>query len=1147
MLRLNNIRKDYASGDNTVHALNGVSLSFRKNEFVSILGPSGCGKTTLLNIVGGLDRYTEGDLIIGGKSTKQFKDRDWDTYRNHTIGFVFQSYNLIPHQSVLQNVELALTLSGVKKAERRRRAKAALEQVGLGDQLRKKPSQLSGGQMQRVAIARALVNDPAIILADEPTGALDTETSVQVMELLKEVAKDRLVVMVTHNPDLAEQYSTRIIRMLDGKIIDDSAPLSEAELAAEQELEAQQTAPSPRRKQKKEKKSSMSFSTAFSLSLKNLFTKKGRTTLTAFAGSIGIIGIALISAVSNGMTTYIDAVQEDTLSSYPITLEATHTDMSTLMSIFMGAATSSGDHEKDAVYQKALMYELINSLNNRETNENDLKAFKTFLEEKMADTSEDNELRDAINGIQYGYDLDLLVYTKNVDGTIQRSDTEELLMELMIEHLNMDMSGFMSMSESYGFGDMMTMGTTQLWQEILPANDGGLINPLLKSQYDIIDGGRWPAAYNEIVLVVDENNEIDDMTLYALGLKSKAEMDALAAASKNQQTIEIEEKRWTYEEIRDMEFRVVFPFDCYTYDENTGLYNDIRVNKNGDENLLGLQMLYDNALPLKVTGIIRPKEDATATILTGNIAYTSALTAYIIRQGQNADVVKAQMANPDVDVTTGQPFKTTTTTITSKEFASYLSQLDNDTKKQVWIAYQSSIPMSDAELAAQADAMMAGVAQTKTVAEMKAELEGILTQMDPQAAAMLAALDDDGVRAYYRSVMIEPMVQAQYAATLRAQYANMDAAAVAAELDAAQSQFTDQQRMDLYKAAEFILYVNKLDENGKANTYVDILVADQMTALIEQINSMSHEDLVAFIESLLSSGDLEIPGDYQQYVDQLLKKDEKDLKETCIGLIKSDTMQTKATTRAEIVKRLEAQGIVTAADKANALAMSQATFSINQLVDYYDNVMAFSATTYEDNLVKLGKLDLDNPSTINIYASSFENKDIIEAAIADYNEGKDELDKIVYTDYIGLMMSSVTTIIDAITYVLIAFVAISLIVSSIMIGVITLISVQERTKEIGILRAIGASKRNVSSMFNAETVIIGFSAGLLGVLVTYLLCIPINLILHAVTGIPNLSAILPWQVAVILVVVSVVLTLFAGIIPSRSASKKDPVVALRTE
>ncbi len=1139
MLQLNNITKVYAAGDNAVQALDGVSLSFRHNEFVSILGPSGCGKTTLLNIVGGLDRYTDGDLVIGGTSTKQFKDRDWDTYRNHTIGFVFQSYNLIPHQTVLQNVELALTLSGVPKAERRRRAKAALEQVGLGDQLRKKPSQMSGGQMQRVAIARALVNDPAIILADEPTGALDTETSVQVMDLLKEVARDRLVVMVTHNPDLAEEYSTRIIRMLDGKIIDDSAPLSEEEIAAEKELEQKNATPSDRKLRRREKKPSMSFTTAFGLSLKNLFTKKGRTTLTAFAGSIGIIGIALISAVSNGMTTYINAVQEDTLSSYPITLEATHTDLGSIMTAFMGSAASSGDHEKDAVYQKAMMYELVNALNNRQTTENDLKSFKKFLEKEMADTSKDNELRDAINGIRYGYDLNLLVYTKNVDGTILRSDTEELLMELMIEHLQMDMSGFMSMGESYGFGGMMSMGN-ELWQEILPGNNGELINPLLHNQYDIIDGGRWPKAYNEIVLVVDENNEIDDMTLYALGLKSKAEMDALAEASKNQSSIEIEEKRWTYEEIRNMEFRVVFPFDCYTYDESTGLYTDMRVDKNGEENLLGLQMLYDNALPLKVTGIIRPKEDATSTILSGNIAYTSALTAYIINQGQDAPVVQAQLANPDVDVTTGLPFKPTTNALTAEEFAAYLTTLDDATKAKMWIAYASTLTPEDL------DKMVDPQMEATPLEQMKATLQAMSAQMDPQTAAMLAALDDEGVRNYYRTILAQ-QATAKHAAETQAKYALMDPAAVAAELTAAHATLTDEQRMNLYKTAEFILYVNKLDENGKANAYVDILVADQMAALVEQINGMSHEDLVAFIEGLLSSGNLQIPGDYQQYVEQLLKKDEASLKETCIGLIKSDTMQTEATTRKEILQSLAANGLDTPAAQAAALTQLMGTYTIDRFINYYDNVLVFSETTYKDMLVTLGKLDLDSPSSISIYASSFENKDIIEAAIADYNEGKDELEKIIYTDYVGLMMSSVTTIIDAITYVLIAFVAISLIVSSIMIGVITLISVQERTKEIGILRSIGASKRNVSSMFNAETVIIGFSAGLLGVLITYLLCIPINLILHAITGIPNLNAILPWQVAVILVGISVLLTLFAGIIPSRSAAKKDPVVALRTE
>ena len=1139
MLQLKNIKKVYAAGDNAVQALDGVSLSFRHNEFVSILGQSGCGKTTLLNIVGGLDRYSDGDLIINGTSTKLFKDRDWDAYRNHTIGFVFQSYNLIPHQTVLQNVELALTLSGVKKAERRRRAKAALEKVGLGDQLRKKPSQMSGGQMQRVAIARALVNDPAIILADEPTGALDTETSVQVMDLLKEVARDRLVVMVTHNPELAETYSTRIIRMLDGKIIDDSAPLTDEEIAAERELE-QMKQNATRKLRRREKMPSMSFATSFGLSLKNLFTKKGRTALTAFAGSIGIIGIALITAVSNGMTTYIDAVQEDTLSSYPLTLEATHTDMGSLLTAFMGEATSHGEHDKDAVYQKSMLYDLVNSLNKMKTNENDLKAIKKFLEKQLADTAEKNDLRDAINGIQYGYALDLMVYTKNVDGTIQLSDTEKLLMDMMVEHLDLDMSGFMSMGESYGFGDMMTMGSPKLWQEMLPGKNGELINPLLHSQYEIIDGGRWPAAYNEIVLVVDEKNEIDDMTLYALGLKSKAEMDALAEASKGQTTIEVEEKKWTYEEIRAMEFRVVFPFSCYSYDESTGLYTDMRVNKNGEENLLGLQYLYDNALPLKVTGIIRPKEDASTTMLTGNIGYTSALTAHVINQGQNAPVIQAQMAKPDVDVTTGLPFKPTSNAITAEEFAAYLTTIDDATKAKVWVAYVSTI--TDEMLKSKVDPQMAAI----PLEQMKAALAAMSAQMDPQTAAMLAALDDESVEAYYRTIL-EKAETAKFAMQKQAEYAQKTPADIAAEMASVQASLPDEVRMTLYKASEFILYVGKLDENGKANAYVDILVADQMAALVEQINSMSREDLVAFIEGMLTSGSLEVPGDYQQYVNQLLEKDEQSLKETCIGLIKSDVMQTKETTRKEILAKLEAQGLATPAAQATALTQMMGTYTIEQFVNYYDNVLAFSDTNYEDMLVTLGKLDLDSPATINIYASSFENKDIIEAAIADYNKGKDELQRIVYTDYVGLMMSSVTTIINAITYVLIAFVAISLIVSSIMIGVITLISVQERTKEIGILRAIGASKRNVSSMFNAETVIIGFTAGLLGVLITYLLCIPINIILYALTDIPNLKAILPTGAAVILVGISVILTLFAGIIPSRSAAKKDPVVALRTE
>ena len=1135
MLQLKDITKVYGSGDTAVQALDGVSLAFRHNEFVSILGQSGCGKTTLLNLVGGLDHYDSGDLVINGKSTKRFKDRDWDTYRNHTIGFVFQSYNLIPHQSVLSNVELALTLSGVSKAQRRRRAKAALEQVGLGGQLRKKPSQLSGGQMQRVAIARALVNDPDIILADEPTGALDTETSVQVMDILKEVANDRLVVMVTHNPDLAQQYSTRIIKMLDGKIIDDSAPLSEEEVRAEQALEQEKAKPTG--KKRREKKPAMKFHTAFGLSLKNLFTKKGRTALTSFAGSIGIIGIALIAAVSNGMTTYIDAVQEETLSSYPLTLEATHMDMGSLLETFMGTAMSSGDHDKDAVYQKTILYNLVNSLNNMQSSENDLKAFKDFLEETMADTAEENALREAINGIQYGYDLNLLIYTKNVDGNITLSDTEQLLMDLLVKHLSVDMSGMMEMSESYGFGDMMTMGgSTQLWQEMLPGNNGELINPLVYEQYELIDGGRWPSAYNEIVLVVDENNELDDMTLYAMGLIPEEEMNALADASLNQHEIEIPESKWTYEEIRGMEFRTVLPFDCYSYDEKTGLYQDMRVNEDGEENKLGMQYLYDNGLPLKVTGIIRLKEDAMAGMLKGKICYTSALTSHIIEAAKDAPVVKAQLENPDIDVFTGLPFKPETDTMTAEDFAVYLDTLDTATKAQMWKAYVLDMPEDD--LAAAVEPQMKDV----TTQQMKAALSAAYAAAGSDMQGYLNSLDEESLKASYRS-MLEQQESAKYAAAKTADYAAKADKDVVKELEQAQDSLTDDQRMNLYKTAEFIGYVNKLEESGLADTYVDILVADQQTQNIQRVETMSRENLLAMITQM-TAGQQTGSVDIASYVESL---SDEDLRALCVDAIRNDTMQTGDQTRETIQAMLAQQGLTTDAAIAAALKQQMQTFSGVKYVDYYDNVLAFSETTYKDNLITLGNLELDSPATINIYASSFENKDVIEDAILKYNEGKDELQQIVYTDLVGIMMSSITTIINAITYVLIAFVAISLIVSSIMIGVITLISVQERTKEIGILRAIGASKRNVSSMFNAETVIIGFTSGLLGVGITYLLCIPINLILNHLTGIPNLKAILPMEAGLILMGISVLLTLFAGIIPSRSAAKKDPVVALRTE
>ncbi len=1001
MLQLKNIKKDYPAGGETVAALRGIDLTFRDSEFVSILGPSGCGKTTMLNIIGGLDQYTSGDLQIHGVSTKDFKDRDWDAYRNHSIGFVFQSYNLIPHQSVLQNVELALTLSGVSKAERRQRAKKALEEVGLSSQMYKKPGEMSGGQMQRVAIARAIVNNPDIILADEPTGALDTETSVQVMEILKEISKNRLIIMVTHNPDLAERYSTRIIRMLDGVITDDSMPLTEAEIAA-----AQKTDETKREAENGKKKPSMSFATSFGLSLKNLFTKKGRTTLTSFAGSIGIIGIALIYAVSQGMTMYIDAVQEDTLSSYPLTLEAQSIEIGSLMEMFMGTAESGHEHELDAVYQKSMLYDMVNAMSSLETTDNDLRAFKVYLEKEYADP--ESKIYPALNGIQYSYDTEFLVYTKNVDGTIIHSDTEALMQEILIENLGLDLSGVISAQESStltGGMSMMSMSPmSNLWQEILPGENGKPVNELLENQYDVIYG-RWPSAYNEIVLVVDEQNELDDMTLYALGLKSKEQIDKLADAAINQGTVELEVESWTFEEICALQFRTVLPADVYTLDEHSGLYTDLR------ESGAGMKYLYDNGIDLKVTGIIRKSEDTVSTMLTGTIAYTSALTEYIVTNSADSPSIQAQLLTPDTDIFTGLPFRENAGTLTDAEketeFRRYIDSLTEAQKAEAYINIMS-IPAEEQVKAA----------VSQTVGSMtRAEMETIMTEAFSQQMGM------------------------------------------------------------------------STDEIGK---YMQSFSDEDMTELFAQ---MAEEQF------------------RMQY---------------------AAGVQEKMST-------------MTAAQLAGALQMSLPAYTTEQCAIYYEEILVFSDSTYDNNLRTLGYVSLDDPSAIHLYASSFENKDVLEECIKAYNDTVDELYRITYTDYVGIMMSSITTIINAITYVLIAFVAVSLIVSSIMIGVITLISVQERTKEIGILRAIGASKKNVSGMFNAETMIIGFTSGLLGVLITYLLCIPINMILHYLTGIANLSAYLPLPVAVVLVLISMLLTLIAGIIPSRSAAKKDPVVALRTE
>ena len=998
MLQIKGLKKTFKTGELTQVALDGVSLNLRDNEFVAILGPSGSGKTTLLNMIGGLDRYDSGDLIINGISTKKYKDRDWDSYRNHTIGFVFQSYNLIPHQSILANVELALTISGVGRKERRARARKALEAVGLGDQLHKKPNQMSGGQMQRVAIARALINDPDILLADEPTGALDSETSVQVMELLKEVAKDRLVVMVTHNPELAEEYANRIVKLRDGKIIDDSNPYEIDENALE--------AP----KHKNMGKSSMSLFTSFGLSLRNLFTKKGRTLLTSFAGSIGIIGIALIYAVSNGLTAYINTVQEDTLSSSPILLESTHVDLGSLLTTMMDMAEAKEDHELDAVYSKTVMYDFVNVINSIESQENDLKAFKEFIEKEYADPDSELGLNDALSGIHYGYNINLLLYTKNVDGTIIHSDTQAQINEIMGKFIGKllsnseELMGMTSSSSSMTSLMSGSMGYGNLWQEMLPGDGDEMINPIVKKQYDLVEG-KWPEAYNEVVLILDSNNEISDMSLYALGLISEEEIDLIVDAAINKLPLTVNTERWTYQEILDMEFRTIFPVDCFTYDERTGLYTDMR------ETTAGLKYLYDNATPIKITGIIRPNEDAVSGMLTGSIAYTSELTEYVIEQSKSSAAIIAQLADTETDIFTGLPFDLSEGNLTDAEkaqiFRDYVAGLDTEKKAETYVKIMC-IP----------DAAW----------------------LDSQVSNYLGMMTEDVKRGYLINALKEQM--------------GMDEESVTAYVDA--------------------MTVEDIDE-----------------LLTEGIAEMVKEQYKSGVETQLAALTVEM--------------------------------------------------------KAGALDAAISGYTDELAAIYYEEAIDFAPTSLEINLMTLGYVELDDPATISLYASTFSDKDIIEEAIAKYNEGVDELKQIGYTDYLGIMMSSIATIIDAITYVLIGFVSVSLIVSSIMIGVITLISVQERTKEIGILRAIGASKKNVSSMFNAETVIIGFASGIVGVGVTYLLCIPLNAILVYLTGIPNLTAQLPVIVAVILVFISMGLTLISGLIPSRSAAKKDPVAALRTE
>ncbi len=878
MLQLKNIVKDYVSGDTTVQALKGIDITFRDSEFVSILGQSGCGKTTLLNIIGGLDQYTSGDLIINGRSTKKYKDSDWDTYRNHTIGFVFQSYNLIPHQSVLSNVELALTLSGVSKAERRKRAVEVLEKVGLGDQIHKKPNQMSGGQMQRVAIARALVNNPDILLADEPTGALDSATSIQIMELLKEISKDRLIIMVTHNPELAEKYSSRIVRLLDGKVTDDTMPYEPTDSRVTENNKAKRV--------KKKKGTSMSFLTALSLSANNLMTKKGRTLLTAFAGSIGIIGIALILALSSGFQSYIKRVEEDTLSSYPIAIEEEQVDYSSMMSAFMGQHVGEASEKEDGkIYSNNIISEMLNSMMSQ-VQVNNLADFKKFIEDR------NNGFDELVSDIQYGYSTTLNIYKEDTSDGIVQVNPSTVLDTIGMGQLS-GMSGSSMMNSS-----MMGGGSWDVWSELIGNRT------LLESQYDVI-AGRWPDAYNEIVLIVDENNEISDYALYALGLKDQNEVaDTMTRLAKGEEVVSYKTE-YTYEDILDLRYRLIVNTDFYSYNEENDSYTDVRDAEDSYRAAIA------DGIQLQVVGILRPDPDAVTGAVSGSVGYTSALMEYVINQINASDIVKKQAAAPETDVITGLPF-------------------------------------------------------TKDGEEVEMENTFDITTLTPEQQAYLA--------------------------------------------------------------------------------------------------SLSQEEL----DTLMAS--------YMQ--------------------------------------------------------------------------PATSSATYDGNMEAFGVADLEKPSSIMIYPVDFASKDMISDKISEYNdavraEGREEA-VINYTDYIGLMMSSISTIINAISYVLIAFVAISLVVSSIMIGIITYISVLERTKEIGILRSIGASKHDISMVFNAETLIVGFVSGAMGIIVTMLLIIPINAIIKNLSGISNVAG-LPWLAALVLVLISMALTFIAGLIPAKMAAKKDPVVALRSE
>jgi len=1073
LLKLVDIHKRYTAGGTSVEALRGVSINFRKSEFVAILGPSGCGKTTMLNIIGGLDRYTSGDLIIGGRSTKEYADADWDDYRNKSIGFVFQSYNLIPHQTVLANVELAMTLSGISKSERRRRAIEALERVGLGDQIKKKPTHLSGGQMQRVAIARALVNNPEIVLADEPTGALDTQTSVQVMDILKEIARDRLVIMVTHNAELAHRYATRVINLLDGQVTGDSNPYDGTE-------DEPQKATA---KKKRRRSTSMSFFTALGLSLDNLMTKRARTILTSFAGSIGIIGIALILALSTGVKQYIDEVQRDTLSSYPITIEDEQTDISSFMKALgevgkSRSGASKPEHPADAVYSDASLYELFNAVFNPEVTKNDLRSFKEYLDAELAKEPGSGGLVDAVSSVQYLYGVKFSTYVKSPEGDWVNTDMSDAFAALP---RNLSRQASMLRSQFSRFG---------LWQELMPGKNGELISDMIYQQYDLVYGD-WPRDKDEVVLILNKNNEISDLAFYSLGQMTAKEVEEILTAVVNEKGISIGTRKLDYEEALNIRFRLLAACDLYADSDGDGVWTSIADDKEA------LALRVGSGLELRISGIIRPKEDATATALTGIFGYTHKLTEYLIEYTETSPAVKAQRAeeNANFDIFTGLPFEIEETENPTVEYKAervreYFASLDDAGKAKLYTQIISE--PSEEYISSMLEQYMAQYQTRESMEAAVAEAYG----MDAESVkGYLASYSDEELRDMMRE-QVANMIKQQYAAQAEERIKAIMTAPTPEELEAIKAEIKAQ-------------FINR-----------DIKAA-YVTSDWAKKTGMPTADIMAYLSGL---SDAELDA----LVDGIAAEQAKEY-------------------YAAAAQPYTPEGYAKVAAAFDAEYGSET--DVETLARYYDLYMPreVSESTLADNLKKLGAVDLAEPRAINIYAATFENKDAIADEIKKYNDSVGEEKKIVYTDYVALLMSGITGIINAISYGLIVFVSISLVVSSIMIGIITYISVLERTKEIGILRSLGASKRDISRVFNAETLIVGFAAGMMGIGISLLLCIPISALIHRLSGVTAINAFIKPLHAVVLVLISMALTLIAGIIPSRIAANKDPVEALRTE